>query len=155
MAEKQTIKSPFGELSVEDHVISMSQSQLIDAYEQNGLPNAKETLKAVDAARDKIVEKAGVFLSEQVKKDLQPWTLKAGQKNDRIKLTLKPEGTVTIPGRNGEAPKQEVRYCPVDFRTASKAPTALFENKEFLKNCDEIEQKLKAKVNAKPQIKIA
>ena len=150
MADKKMIKTPFGELPVENDTVLMSNSQLMEQYEKRGIANAKETLNAINAAKGEIVTAMAEFCSDQTLKSGEAWGFKAGLKENRFEVSCKPEHVVTIPGRNGEASSQQVRYGAVQLKNYSKVPDAVLESEKLRKNAEEMEKKFK-----KPQIKVA
>lgn len=148
MAEKTMIKTPFGELPVENHNVVMSNSQLMEQFEKRGIPNAKETFDAINKAKNEIQHEAAKFLAKHVAEDLEPWSLRAGLKENRFEVTVKPEQSITIPGRNGEPTTSQTRYGVVQVKNYSKPCAEITEDEELKKLAAEIEKKL-----AKPLIK--
>ena len=145
MAEKTMIKTPFGELPVENNNVVMSNSQLMDLYEKKGISNPKEVLDAVHKARKEIQHDAALFLAKQVAETLEPWSFRAGLTDNRFEVTVKPESTVTIPGRNGEASSTQTRYGTVQIKNYSKTPQEIAEDEELRKIAADIEKKMAGK----------
>ena len=78
--DKVTVKTKqFGEISKLDNGnFSMTDAQVYAQLEECGLPNAKEVMKTVKAAKEKFAAKAYEFLGEQLKDTLEDQTLVAG-----------------------------------------------------------------------------
>ncbi len=158
MADKNTIKTPFGELPCENNTVTMSNSLLMKEYEKRGIENAAEVLKAVNAAREDIEHEAALFLAKNVVDTLDTWSFKAGQKENRFEVTIRPEQVVTIPGRNGEPTTQKSRYCAPTVHHYSKTPEKILTDEKFIGFQKECEAKIHAqasKANNKPTIKCA
>lgn len=148
MADKKTIKTPFGELPVENRTITMSNSQLYAEYEKRGLPNAKETIETYNKVRADMQHEASVFLKKQILKDEDPeqeWKLRAGMKESRFDVTVKPEVTVTIPGRAGEPTQSVTRPGATQVKNYSKVPDAIANDAEEKKLSDQIGELLAAR----------
>ena len=153
MAEKTMIKTPFGELPCENNNITMSNSQLMEIYEKKGISNPKEVLDALNTARNEVQHEAAKFLLKKVAETLEPWSLRAGLKENRFEVVAKPETSVTIPGRNGEPSTTQTRYGTIQTKNYTKTPSEIAEDEEMHKLSAEIEKKMKARGDK--QIKIA
>lgn len=153
MADKTMIKTPFGELPCENNNVTMSNSQLMELYEKKGISNPKEVLDALTNARKDIQKDAAKFLAKKVAETLEPWSFRAGIKENRFEVIVKPETSVTIPGRNGESSTTQTRYGTIQIKNYSKTPSEIAEDEELRELASEIEKKMTAKENK--QIKIA
>jgi uncharacterized protein (DUF2164 family) len=154
MADKKTIKTPFGELPIENDVINMSNSQLMEEYEKRGLANAAEVCKEVHRVEHEVAEAAAKFLLDKTAKDLKDYTFKAGLKDNRIEVQSKVSQKITIPGRNGEAPKSDVRYGVVVTKRASLKLTEILADEDYKKTCATIQKAVEAKEKNAPRVKV-
>ena len=140
--DKVTVKTKqFGEISKLDNGnFSMTDAQVYAQLEECGLPNAKEVMKTVKAAKEKFAAKAYEFLGEQLKDTLEDQTLVAGTGDNRFEFGLDVSREVNTPGKQGEAPQRIVKYAYATYKEQHRIPDAWKKNDGYLaKLADEVE----------------
>jgi len=140
--DKVTVKTKqFGEISKLDNGnYSMTDSQLIAALEARGLPQAKEVLKTVRAAKEAFTKDAIELLGGEMKKTLEDQCLVAGTGDNRIEISIDVSREVNTPGKQGEAPQRITKYAYVTYKEQHKVPEAWKKTDgQLAKLADEIE----------------
>jgi len=124
--DKVVVKTKaFGEISkLENGNFSMTDKQVFEALESRGLPNAKEVLKAVRAAKEKFAADVYEFLGGELKKTKEDQCLIAGTGDNRFEFGLEVKREVNTPGRQGEAPATLTKYAYATYKEQHKIPEA-------------------------------
>jgi len=115
----------FGEIYQNDKgEYSLTDKQLYELLEKNGLPNAKEVLKTVNDAKANIALEGYKFLAAKAKETKEDQFISFGTGNNRIDLGFLAEHQVTIPAKQGETPRTETRYGYCTYKEYHKVPDA-------------------------------
>ena len=135
----------FGEIAQnDDGTYVMTDAQLYDNFEKRGLENAKEVMKTVRRVREDFALDAYRFLGEKVKETKEDQFLTCGTSPDKYEFGMHAKKEVTIPGREGEPVRKEMRYGVCTYKKVEKVPDAWKrEGGELAKLADEIEALMK------------
>lgn len=144
--EKKTVKTPFGEIAqTEDGQFHITDEQWYKILENTyKLPNAKETLMAVNDAKLAFAKDGYTFLADEVvrTKTTEEVSLNVGTGNNNILLRLNPKGTVTKPSsQKGVPPTHETCYGICRYTEQHVLPASWKKDDGFLREiADRIEK---------------
>ena len=120
-------------------ICKMSEGDLVKFYEAHGVPNAKAVLKAVNGAREALVEQASEFLAPKVKSTASDWEIRMGLAENRITVGI----DAVRESRNVRTGDKITKFGVLWVKANAPCP---INSERFQKMQDDIEKAMKKKL---------